>query len=463
MASLPLTLVHQLNAQADRLKDRPCLWHRRGGRWQTVSWQKLAQRVRQFALGLMSMGFGRGQALLVVGQGREEWALGSLGAMAVGGVAVSVDPSVDPERIASVAAHCEATVALVEGPATLASIASALSRAPLVQHIVLMDAAPQRAQGVRSLAEIIEFGSRGDDADFYAALEAVKGVEVAQLIYGEGPGLEAAMLTHRNLSWTASQLSLTYSAGEDDVLLACASVSTAAGQLAALHLPLLAGAQVYFGQGPQLVTEDLLEVRPSIFVGSSAAWEAIETKAEALAAAPAAREPLLSWARPVARRFHLEAQRHQPPALGLQGQYALARRLVLGPLKDQLGLNRGRLFVTTEAIPRPDFFERLASLDVAVAELHGQAEATGIVSVNTPGSIKFGTQGRPLLGVEVKVAPDGEVLVRGDNVCAGYLNDQRATEALLRGGWLHSGEQGALDEEGFLSTTGPSNRFSSEI
>ena len=377
--------------------------------------------------------------------------MGSLGAMALGGVAVGVDPSWGPERLASVAVHCEATVALVEGPSMLASAWPALARAPSVRHLVLMDAAAQRARGVSSFAELVELGSRGDEADFYSALEAVKGGDPAQLVYGEEPQLEAVTLTHHNLAWTASQLALTYGVGEDDVLMCCASLSKASAQVVSVHLPLLAGAQTSFGQGAAQVMDDLAEVRPTLFFASPEVWGLIDARAEALAGAPGSLHGLLVRARPVARRIHLEAQGHQPSGLGLQGQYALARRLVLGPLKERLGLDRGRLLATLGRLAQRETFERLASLDVVVSELYGQAAATGVISLNAPGAAKFGSQGRPMLGIEVRVAPDGEVLVRGANVCAGSFKDAPREAELLRGGWLHTGDRGALDEEGFLS------------
>jgi long-chain acyl-CoA synthetase len=461
MAAIPLTLVHQLNAQAERLRDRPALWHRRGGQWESTSWRQYAQRVRQQALGLMSLGFGRGQALVVSASNREEWLVTTLSAMAVGGAVVAVDPTSEPEALREICGHSEATVVVLENPAMWDRLSPALATLPRVGQVILMDAVPQRTRGVRSLAEVREAGSHGDDADFYASLAARTAQEVAQLVYGAAPTPRAAMLTHRNLCWTGAQLALSVPASEADVLLSSLPLDRLAEQLAAIHMPLWSGAQVYFGQGAERVPEDLLAVRPTIFFGVPRVWETLEARAQALLTTqrgPSRR--LVARARPLARRFHAEAQTHQPSAVGLQGQFALARRLVLGPLKERLGLDRGRVFITAAPPDRRELLEFFASLDVIIKESYGRAEATGLTSISTARAMKSGTQGRPMLGVEVRVAEDGEVLVRGENVCAGYLKDARATAELLVDGWLHTGDLGTLDEEGFLSITGRKSRTS---
>ena len=440
-----LTLVHQLNSQADRLKDRPALWHRRAGRWQATSWRQYAQRVRHLALGLLSLGFGPGQTLLVLASSREEWLVSALGAMAVGGRFLGVDPDSSPEQVASMAADAGATMAVVEHQPMLARVGPSLASA--LGHIVLIEPAVDRSPRVSSFAEVLELGASGDDADFYACLGALKGEEVAELAWERGAP-RAVMLTHKNLAWTAAQLGKSFHVAAEDALVSQEPLSSITEQLAAVLVPVSTGAQVYFGRG---VVEEFLEVRPTLFFGGPRLWEALKARSEeVLAEQNRSLQGLLAKARAVAKRAHLEFQRHQPTAVGLKSQYALARRLALGPLKERLGLDRGRLFVATAPVSR-ELLEYFASIDVVVAEAYGHPCVTGVASLSTPDAVKFGAQGRPMLGVEVRVEEDGEVLVRGENVCAGYLNDEAATQTLLRGGWLHTGDRGALDEEGFLT------------
>ena len=163
---------------------------------------------------------------------------------------------------------------------------------------------------------------------------------------------------------------------------------------------------------------------------------------------------MVSWARSVAARYHDDVMSHRQSSITLQAQYALARRLVFGPLKARIGLDRAHLLATSAAPIAREVLEFFASLDLPIAEIYGQSEVTGPTSVSTTAAMKLGKLGRPMPGVEVRIADDGEILVRGGNVCLGYFKDPAATAELLQNGWLHSGDVGQLDEDGFLQITG---------
>jgi long-chain acyl-CoA synthetase len=445
-----------LLAQAERLKDRPALWSKRDGGWQPTSWRQYAQRVKDFALGLLALGFKPKQALVVLGFNREEWVVADLAAMAVGGVAVGLYTTSSAEQLGWIAAHCEATIAIVENAAALDKLQSVRGSLPALKHVVVMTGAA-RGEGVRSYDDVLALGAKGDDAEFYERLEALQPGDLAQLIYTSGTtGIpRGVMLSHRNLCWTTVHLSLCHPMTEDDVLLSYLPLSHIAEQVCTIYGPVLNGLQVYFAESFEKLPENLAEVRPTIFFGVPRVWEKFKAKADgALATQSRGRKRVLDWARRVARQYHADVQAHRQPAVTLQGQYAAAQRLVFGPFKRRIGFDRTRVFATSAAPISRDVLEFFASFDIVLAEIYGQSEVTGPTSVSVADATKLGALGRPMPGVEVRIADDGEILVRGENVCLGYFKDQVGTDELLEGGWLHSGDVGALDDEGFLSITG---------
>lgn len=456
MLPIPRTMVHHLLEQADRLKDRPALWSKRDGGWQPTSWRQYAQRVKDFGLGLIALGFKPRQALVVLGFNREEWVIADLAAMAVGGVAVGLYTSSSPEQLAWVTAHCEATIAIVEDEASLGRLESARAQLPTLKHVVVMKGLV-RGEGLHSFQDVLALGARGDDAEFYERLDAARPEDLAQLIYTSGTTgtPRGVMLSHRNLVWTTAQLAHCYPITEDEVLLSYLPLSHIAEQVCTIYAPVLGGMQVYFAESFEKLGENLAEVRPTIFFGVPRVWEKFKARAEAaLASQRGPQRRLVEWARGVAGRYHEHVQGHRQPPVALQAQYAAAQRLVFGPLKRRIGFDRAKILSTSAAPIAREVLEYFASLDLVVGEIYGQSEVTGPTSVSTADATKFGLVGRPMPGVEVRIGEDSEILVRGENVCLGYFKDELGTRELLEDGWLHTGDLGALDAEGFLSITG---------
>ncbi len=454
---IPKTMVHQLHEVAERLKDEPALWTKRGEHWVPTSWRQYAQRVRDFALGLQSLGFAPKQALTVMGFNREEWVVAALASMASGGVGVGVYTTASAEQVAYVTFHCEASIALVENEGYLETLLSVRGQLPALKHIIVMDAPAVPREGVLTFAEVLELGARANEADYYARLEALDPQALAQLIYTSGTTgpPKGVMLSHHNLCWTTVQLSRCHPIAQGDTIVSYLPLSHIAEQVCTIYGPLINGLQVYFAQSFEKLPENLREVRPSLFLGVPRVWEKFKAKAEAgIATQPKNRQRVLAWARSVATRFHDDAMSHRQSSITLQVQYALAQRLVFAPLKARIGLDKAHLLATSAAPIAREVLEFFASLDLPIAEIYGQSEVTGPTSVTTSGAMKLGKLGRPMPGVEVRIAQDGEILVRGGNVCMGYFKDEVATAELIQHGWLHSGDVGVLDEDGFLQITG---------
>ncbi len=458
--AIPKTVVHELNAQADRLQDRPALWTKRGGKWVATSWREYAQKVKLFALGLLQLGLSRQSPVAILGFNREEWVVADLAAMAAGGVPVGLYQTLSPEQLRYVLDHSQASVCVVEDDQALARVLAVREGLTALKHLIVMEPAQPLPEGVHSFAEVLDKGGRADDAEYFARLEAARPEDLATLIYTSGTTghPKGVMLSHQNVCWTAVTLSEAMGLErrrEEETLLSYLPLSHIAEQVCSIYGPIFNALEVSFAESFEKLPEDLREVRPTLFFGVPRVWEKFKTKVEqGIAAQPLARRRLVGWARDVALRFHKTNLQGRPVSITLQAEFELAKRLVFKGLKARIGLDRTHLFATSAAPISKEVLDFFASLDVVIREVYGQSEVTGPTSVNTPDATRLGTLGRPMRGVEVRLADDQEILVRGPNVCLGYYREAEATAELISGGWLHSGDTGAFDADGYLQIIG---------
>ncbi|AGC45750.1 putative long-chain-fatty-acid--CoA ligase [Myxococcus stipitatus DSM 14675] len=457
---LPKTMVHALHERAAQHEHRPALWTRRGRAYVPTSWLEYSQRVKHFALGLRSLGYAEGQPLGIISFNREEWHVAALASMAMGGVPVGLYTTSALEQLEYILRHCEASLLVVENEKHLRTGLLLRERLPKLRHLVVLDApATPLPEGVLRYADVLARGAGADDKPYWDSVNALKPESLGTLIYTSGTTghPKGVMLSHHNLTWTSRQLSQAVSFGKkpDNIILSYLPLSHIAEQVISLHCPLMLGIQVYFADSVEAMPANLKDVRPTFFFGVPRVWEKFKAKAEeGLRSQPPLKRRLVDWARGVASEMHSRAQRHERIPVTLSAQYSVARRLVFEPLKTRIGMERVDFFATAAAPIGRDVLEFFASIDMLIHEVWGMTEVSGPGTVNTEESTHLGTVGRPMLGVEVRIAEDGEILIRGGNVCTGYYKNPEATAELLQDGWLHSGDVGQLDGEGYLHITG---------
>jgi long-chain acyl-CoA synthetase len=450
---LPPTLVHLLRARSRELGDAPALWSKREGTWVPTSWRSYGALTDRFARGLIALGLQPHEPVGIIGFNQLAWHVAAYGSMAAGAVPVGIYITSSPEQVAHVLGHCDARVVVVEDEAQLAKVQAIRHGLPRLSEVVLMRGT---AEGARSLEEVLALGDGVEVAAGDARVAALAPDDLATLIYTSGTtgppkGVE---LTHRNLVWTAAHLSRGVGVPEGAVLLSYLPLSHIAEQLISMHCGIWNSLQVYFAESMEKLPENLREVRPTIFLGVPRVWEKFKARIEdGLTQTSPRKRKLLERARAVATTFQrkeLEGQKVEP---WLALRHALFRRLVFRPLHARLGLDRAQILGTSAAPIGGDVLAFFLSLDLVLQESYGQSEVTGPTSLNVPGATRLGTLGRPMIGVEVRIDADGEILVRGENLCRGYHRDPEATAALIQDGWLHSGDVGELDPDGYLRIT----------
>ncbi len=454
----PRTMVQVLHEQATRHEHRPALWTRRGKTYVPTSWREYAQRVCRFALGLHALGFKPQGVLAIQSFNREEWLVADLAAMALGGAPVGIYTTSSAEQIQYVLGHCEAEFFLVENAAYLEGALALRSRLPRLRHIIVMDAPGPLPEGVLRYADVLEKGTGVDEGPYWERVNALAPDALATLIYTSGTtgNPKGVMLSHQNLVWTTQRLLQAVDFRQHPPkMLSYLPLSHIAEQVLSVHAPLLLGGQVYFADSLEAVPQNLREVHPTFFFGVPRVWEKFKAKAEeGMRSQPALRQKVLAWARGVATEYHTLTLRHEKVPLALELQYQLARRVVFAPLHTRIGFDQAEFFSTGAAPISKDVLDFFASIDIIIREVWGMSELTGPATLNIFGATRLGSVGRPLVGVEVRIAEDGEILVRGGLTCLGYYREPAFTAELLEDGWLHTGDVGHLDGEGFVHITG---------
>ncbi|QSQ26518.1 AMP-binding protein [Pyxidicoccus parkwayensis] len=456
---LPKTVVHALHERANQKDQQPALWRLQGGAYVPTSWSEYAQRVRRFALGLHALGFGAGQPVGILGFNREEWHVADLGTIAMGGVPVGLYTTSSLEQLEYILGHCEATVLVVENEKHLRTGLALRQKLPALRHLIVIDPPATLPEGVLTYADVMARGTGVDEGPYWDSVNALKPEAMGTLIYTSGTTghPKGVMLSHHNLVWTANQLkeSVEFGADNPPSLISYLPLSHIAEQIISLHCPLLMGIQVYFAQSVDKMPDALKEVRPTFFFGVPRVWEKFKVKAESgLQSQPPMKRRLVEWARGVAMERHTRAMRHERIPLLMEAKYRLAKKVVFAPLRARIGMDRVEFFATAAAPIGRDVLDFFASIDIVIHEVWGMTEVTGPGTVNTENATRLGSVGRAMLGVELRIAEDGEILMRGGNVCMGYYKNPAATAELLEDGWLHTGDVGKLDSEGFVYITG---------
>ena len=426
------------------------------GHWQPTTWKTYAEQIRTAARALVALGVAAGGKVTILGFNRPEWVIFDHAAMMAGGVPAGIYTTCSADEVQYIVHHSESRVVLVENAEQLAKIEARRAQLPLLESIVMMRGAP-RAEGTLTWDEFLAKAAGTPEAELDKRIAALQDDGLATLIYTSGTTgpPKGVMLSHRNLAWTAQLLLDIGGQRTDNVSVSYLPLSHIAEQMCTIHVPATSGSTVYFTEALEKLPDNIKDARPTVFFGVPRIWEKFHAVLAArMAEAKGAKKLLLDWARKVCGDVNARRDRGEPLPRALELQYRLADRLVISKIKQALGFDRVQELYSGAAPIAPDVLAFFSSIDLPVHEIYGQSEDCGPTSCNLPGRTKLGTVGPPLPGLEVKIADDGEILVRGPNVFLGYYKEPEATAESIRDGWLCSGDLGQFDAGGFLTITG---------
>ncbi|HEX7938770.1 MAG TPA: AMP-binding protein, partial [Gemmatimonadaceae bacterium] len=344
------------------------------------------------------------------------------------------------------------TVMFVDDQSQLDKIVSVRDKLPALKNIVLMQGETS-TPGVYTWSKFLEAGIKTPESEVDKRVAAQNADQVATLIYTSGTTgtPKAVMLSHDNLTWTGQAAVDLLQVQPNDSAVSYLPLSHIAEQITTLHGPMQFGGFVTFAESMDKLGETLRETRPHYFLGVPRVWEKIQERVAAAGANnPPMKKKIAAWARRIGLVAGYADQQHvSKPFL-----YPLANALVFKKVRQQLGLDRSRINVTSAAPISRDTLEFFLSLGVPICEVYGMSECTGPATISTPRAYRTGEAGKTLPGADLRIFADGEVCMHGRHVCKGYLKDPKATaEAIDPDGWLHSGDIGVIDSEGYLQIT----------
>jgi len=421
VSTLPALFFDQVRRRGGAV----ALRHKQRGIWKRVLWSEYGERVRAVAAALRGLGLRRGENVAVLGENRPEWLYCHLGIMAAGGATCGIYPTSSAEQIEYLLGHCEARVLFLEDEEQLEKVLAVLPRTR-VERAIVWD--PKGLWGFSDprVSLFDAFLAAGGPADLpEPGLE-----DTAMIIYTSGTTgpPKGAMLSHRNIDAVSRALLSAYPLTEDDEAISCLPFAHVYENLISVFQAVRVGYVVNFVERAETLFQNLREVSPTYFAHVPRLWEKLASSVELrMQDAPPLKRALYRWA----MRTRLRT---------------LADLLVLRPLRWQLGLDRVRLAICGAAPASPELFAYYRALGLPLVEGYGQTEASGAIAIDRLESAWPGTVGEPLAGVEVKLAEDGEILVRGPQVFRGYFKDPELTLRTIDGeGFLHTGDLGAWD------------------
>ncbi|MGB9357746.1 MAG: long-chain fatty acid--CoA ligase [Acidimicrobiia bacterium] len=430
---------------------------RHDDQWVPTSWSAYADQVRAAARSLIALGVGPGAAVSILGTNTPEWVIFDVAAMAIGSTPAGIYPTSSPEECAYVLNHSQSPVVLVQNDGQLEKILAVRDGIPSLSHIVLMPGTSSDADGVMTWDEFIGVGADVGTSAVDDRLAALGPQDGAVLIYTSGTTgpPKAVVLPHEALVFLVEAVQGFVDLGPTDSAVSYLPLSHIAEQIVSILAPAVMGIKIYFEPDIFRLADTLKEVRPTAFFAVPRVWEKFYAAvSEKLGEATGVKAAIASRALSVGRQHTEALNRGEQPGGLLAAQYSLFDKLVYSKAKEAMGLDRCRFMFSSAAPLSPTIAEFFGGLGMQLLQLYGQSECTGVCSFNTPSENRVGSVGPAVPGVELQIAEDGEILVRGPNLFLGYLNNPEATaEALTEDGWLKSGDIGEIDDDGYLFIT----------
>ncbi len=444
-----LTLGEMLLRSADR--EGAALSYKDGGQWREISYAQLVRSARDIARGLIELGIGRGDRVAILSNTRPEWTLADAGVMCAGAATAPIYHTNSPGECEYVLVHSESRVVFCEDADQLAKVAQVRERCPALEHVVLLTG---EAPGAITLAELCAAGAEVADETVERRVREVTPGDLATLVYTSGTTgpPKACMLSHSNWIATANLYEQVLDLEDPPVVVFMfLPLAHSLARIIQVVTIDVGGTLAFWQRDPQRLLEDIREVSPTHLTSVPRVFEKIFTAASAgVAKQSALKRAIFQWSIDTGR----EARRREPETMGwlLRRRHELADRLVLSKVRGLFG-ERLRLAMSGAAPIAADVLEFFDASGVTVLEGWGLSESTAAGTMNTIRERRIGTVGRPLPRAEVRIADDGEILMRGPHIFDGYLKDPSATSEAFTDGWFRTGDIGSLDD-GFLTITG---------
>ena len=456
------TIVEALRSNARRIPDRPALRRHSGDGWEILTWADYLGAVREVMAGLAEFGIAPGEPVGILSNNRVEWHVADFATLANGSVSVPLYQTSSAEQVAYFLGHAEARACFVENHELLAKILEVRDRLPKLDHVIVFENEERLDDpfvvGLSGLRAIGSARLQREPGLFESRADAVQPEQLATLVYTSGTTgpPKGTMISHANIMWTIRSAVSYVHLHESERFLSFLPLSHVAERMMSDFASVAMSGETWFARSLATVAEDLRDCRPTVFFAVPRVWEKLQEAVlaklgETRGVQKVVVDRYLGLGEHVVARH--DTVGHAPVWERLP--YELLNTAVGTKIRHELGLDEAHVLITAAAPIHPDIIRWFHAIGLPLLELYGQTESCGPTTCNPPEDNRIGTVGRALPGVRVHITDDGEILIKGGNVAMGYHHDAAGTAALIdAGGWMHSGDAGTLDDDGYLRITG---------
>jgi long-chain acyl-CoA synthetase len=447
------TLADLLPRAADLYGNAAAVRYKEDGKWVTLSFDQVSETVRSLALGLIDLGVEKGDKVSILANTRPEWTYFDFAALSVGAIVVPIYQTNSPEECQYVLENSDAKVVVVEDDEQLEKIRAVREKLPLLEHVVRMTGS---SEDTISFEQLTARGEGRDAAEWERRWSAVTPADVCTFIYTSGTTgpPKGCVITHGNYRAMLDMVNSTSVIERDDVTYLYLPLAHSFALLIQLGSFDLGATIAYWERDPLKIMPNLAELKPTYFPSVPRIFEKIYTTAtSAMEKEGGLKKAIFEWSIRIGEKVReLEREGRQPGFL-LRKQYEFADKKVLSKIRGLFG-GQLRLAVSGAAPINPEILRFFDAAGVLVLEGWGMTETSTAATISSPEDFKIGTIGKPFPGCEVRIAEDGEILVKGPNVFQGYYKNEEATRETIVDGWLHTGDLGEIDSDGFIKITG---------
>jgi long-chain acyl-CoA synthetase len=429
------------------------------GIWNELTYADFLDQVKNFSLGLATLGFERGDKLAIIGDNRPEWVISELAAQSLGGISVGIYQESLSTELNYIIDDCDATIVVAEDQEQVDKLLEIKETIPKVKTIIYYDPRGMRdyqKEFLLKFEDVLALGNtfKSQHPAFFQH-EVDKGTtdDVAILSYTSGTtgNPKGTMLTYQNLVEMAKNLSSIDPLTDKDEYVSFLPLAWIGEQMMTIAMGLYNGMTINFPEEPTTVLEDLREIGPQVMFSPPRIYEDMVSRFQVkIQDSGWLKRKVYNWCKPIGEKVAKAHFENKPISSGTKLLYKIADYLMFSAIRDHLGLLKIKRAYTGGAPLGPDVFEFFHSIGVNVKSIYGQTEVSGISIVHRDGDIKLDSVGIPIPGTEVKISEEGEILIKSSSVCKGYYKNEKSTKDTIQDGWLHTGDAGRLDEEGHL-------------
>ena len=441
--------------RADQYNEKPFLWAKKNKEWSPLSWKETSLKVREFAGGLRSFGIKPGDKVVIVSENRPEWIIADLAINLIGAITVPAYTTNTEDDHHYILEHSDAKAVIASNNILANRVALATTRTKLCKILITLDNysgfEPDNLK-IINFSEVSDFGKNNIETalDY---LDHINPDNVSCIIYTSGTGgrPKGVMLTHKNIfsNLQGAEDLLEIIGKKDNKYLSLIPLSHSYEHTAGLYLQIDLGSQIYFCEGPEKFSQNLLEVSPTLTTAVPRIFEVIHDR---IKIQMKNQNPIIKFI--FDRTVKVGIKKHYYGLNLLENiEYRTYTSLIRKKINKQLGGSL-RAFVSGGAALNPEIGDFFISLGVKILQGYGQTEASPLISANRPENIKIETVGPAVKGVEAKLSEEGELIVKGDCVMKGYWKDEKATNEAIIDGWLHTGDIATISEDGYITITG---------